>query len=297
MNIETGPRNALPPGTGLREYSIESVLGAGGFGIIYRARHQETGGVVAIKEYFPREFAARDRMSVVPAGRFSDSAFASGLERFVLEARQLEKFQTLPGVVCVRTFFRANGTAYLVLSGAAPIALVVVSVPVSWYFSNGLMPDPQPFTIMATPADATVRFSDLGETYAPGMRLAAGTYRVWVGAEGYEPWEGTIAHGAEPTRHTVVLALLPVGSSFADALSSGGQGPEMVAIQAGRFRMGCVSGRACFDDLPVHEVTIPRAFAVSKHEVTFADWDRCAAAGDAADAARTMKAGAAAGDR
>ena len=36
--------------------------------------------------------------------------------------------------------------------------------------------------------------------------------------------------------------------------------PEMVVIPAGTFRVGCVSGRDCFDDeQPVHTVTIARA--------------------------------------
>jgi len=53
-------------------------------------------------------------------------------------------------------------------------------------------------------------------------------------------------------------------------------GPEMVTIPAGSFRMGCVSGQDCFDrEFPVHDVTIPQAFAVSKYEVTFAEWDAC----------------------
>ncbi len=61
-------------------------------------------------------------------------------------------------------------------------------------------------------------------------------------------------------------------------------GMEMVVIPAGSFRMGCVSGVGCDDDeLPVHEVTISRPFAVSKHEVTFAQWDACAAAGGCLD--------------
>ena len=58
-------------------------------------------------------------------------------------------------------------------------------------------------------------------------------------------------------------------------MSSGGQGPEMVVIPAGRFRMGCVSGHECLDEeLPVHDVRIPQAFAVSKYEVTFEDYDQ-----------------------
>ena len=74
--------------------------------------------------------------------------------------------------------------------------------------------------------------------------------------------------------------LRPTGDAFADAMASGGEGPEMVVIQAGVFRMGCVSGRDCYDDeKPVREVRIARPFALSRHEMTFADWDACAAAG------------------
>ncbi len=65
------------------------------------------------------------------------------------------------------------------------------------------------------------------------------------------------------------------GETFRDSLRSGGSGPELVVIPAGSFRMGCVSGQNCRDDeKPVHEVTIPRSFAVSKYEVTFEEYDR-----------------------
>ena len=51
--------------------------------------------------------------------------------------------------------------------------------------------------------------------------------------------------------------------------------PEMVAVPAGSFQMGCVSGRRCRSwEKPVHEVHVP-AFALSKHELTFAQWDSC----------------------
>ncbi len=71
------------------------------------------------------------------------------------------------------------------------------------------------------------------------------------------------------------------GETIRDALSSGGTGPEMVVIPAGSFRMGCVSGVGCYgdDEKPVHQVTIPAAFAVGKYEVTFAEWDACVSAG------------------
>ena len=71
------------------------------------------------------------------------------------------------------------------------------------------------------------------------------------------------------------------GETFADELSGGGLAPEMVVIPPGSFHMGCISGQQCRErEFPVRAVTIPRAFAVSKFEVTFEDWDRCVARGD-----------------
>ena len=65
------------------------------------------------------------------------------------------------------------------------------------------------------------------------------------------------------------------GEAFSDTLRGGERGPEMVVIYAGSFEMGCVSGEECYDDeLPVHTVTISQAFAVSKYEITFDDYDR-----------------------
>ena len=49
--------------------------------------------------------------------------------------------------------------------------------------------------------------------------------------------------------------------------------PEMVVVPAGRFQMGCVSGRDCRDDeRPVHGVEVA-SFALSKHEITFDEYD------------------------
>lgn len=65
------------------------------------------------------------------------------------------------------------------------------------------------------------------------------------------------------------------GVVFSDALRGGGRGPEMVVIPAGSFQMGCVSGLECLsDEKPVHTVTIPQPFTVSKYEITFEDYDR-----------------------
>jgi len=53
---------------------------------------------------------------------------------------------------------------------------------------------------------------------------------------------------------------------------------EMVSIPGGTFRMGDLSGVGDDDELPVRTVTVP-AFKLSKHEVTFAQWDACVADG------------------
>jgi len=53
--------------------------------------------------------------------------------------------------------------------------------------------------------------------------------------------------------------------------------PAMVVVPAGSFMMGSPKGeKERFDDEgPQHKVTISRAFAAGKFEVTFADWDYC----------------------
>jgi formylglycine-generating enzyme required for sulfatase activity len=56
--------------------------------------------------------------------------------------------------------------------------------------------------------------------------------------------------------------------------------PTMIVVPAGRFMMGSLEnepGRSP-DEGPQHEVTIATPFAVSKTEVTFAQWDACIAA-------------------
>lgn len=65
------------------------------------------------------------------------------------------------------------------------------------------------------------------------------------------------------------------GDSLTDALSSGGRGPEMVVVPDGSFMMGCVSGRDCqARELPIREVEIERAFALSRLEVTREEFGR-----------------------
>ncbi|HYF44243.1 MAG TPA: protein kinase [Ramlibacter sp.] len=108
---------ALPAGLRINEYQIERTLGGGGFGITYLARDSNLDLPVAVKEYFPNDVATRGPDNSVQVRGGSDDAQASydwGLERFLDEARALAAFRH-PNIVRVLRYFRANGTAYIVM--------------------------------------------------------------------------------------------------------------------------------------------------------------------------------------
>jgi len=110
-------KNALPVGYQLAEYTIESVLGHGGFGITYLCQDTALGAQVAIKEYLPHQFALRDSKTGVVLPNPSREAVRDyhwGLKNFVKEARALAQFKH-PHIVRVLRFLEANGTAYMVM--------------------------------------------------------------------------------------------------------------------------------------------------------------------------------------
>ncbi|HQC73308.1 MAG TPA: serine/threonine-protein kinase, partial [Candidatus Competibacteraceae bacterium] len=119
----TDETNSLPPGFSLHRYLIEGILGAGGFGITYRAMHEALENEVAIKEYFPAEWAYRDHNGItvranaqgqIPARSGEPPCYDWGLQRFLDEAKILVQINH-PGVVRVRDYFTANGSAYIVM--------------------------------------------------------------------------------------------------------------------------------------------------------------------------------------
>jgi formylglycine-generating enzyme required for sulfatase activity len=107
---------SLPIGQVISGYRIEGILGQGGFGITYLATDTKLMRQVAVKEYYPREYAQRDStMTIRAAGDADDKeTFAWGLSRFLTEAQLLARFEH-PNIIAVRRFFEANGTAYLVM--------------------------------------------------------------------------------------------------------------------------------------------------------------------------------------
>ena len=107
--------DALPPGTRLAEFEIREVLGAGGFGIVYRAWDDALQRDVALKEYMPVSLAGRGaNQRVTLRTSAHDDSFALGLQSFVNEARLLARFDQ-PALVKVFRFWEGNGTAYMAM--------------------------------------------------------------------------------------------------------------------------------------------------------------------------------------
>ena len=107
---------SLPDNFQLHEFKLERFLGQGGFGITYLALDMNLMQQVAIKEYYPREFANRDSTFTIHAvGNSEDKdTFSWGLKRFLDEARVLAQLSH-PNIISIKRFFEANGTAYLVM--------------------------------------------------------------------------------------------------------------------------------------------------------------------------------------
>jgi len=63
------------------------------------------------------------------------------------------------------------------------------------------------------------------------------------------------------------------GKVFRDRLKDGGEGPEMIIIPAGTFRMGDIQNTGSANEKPVHQVSV-KSFAMGRYPITFAEYDR-----------------------
>jgi serine/threonine protein kinase len=115
MPLDPEASSALPAGYRLHEFTLERLIGEGGFGIVYLARDDQLQRPVAIKEYMPAQLAYRLPDHTVSArSRRHVETFALGLRSFVNEARLLASFDH-PSLVKVYRFWEDNGTAYMVM--------------------------------------------------------------------------------------------------------------------------------------------------------------------------------------
>lgn len=118
--VGTPPREAyhMVPGSLLAgRYTIGQVLGFGGFGVTYIGYDNTLDRKVAIKEYLPSEFSTRipGQTEITTYEGERSEQFASGLGKFLDEAKMLAKMQETNGVVQIFNSFKENSTAYIVM--------------------------------------------------------------------------------------------------------------------------------------------------------------------------------------
>jgi serine/threonine protein kinase len=105
----------LPPGTKLLygQFTIESFVNSGGFGIVYIARDSLDRQVV-IKECFPSTFCRRIGTSVGARSRAQQDEFRAAVKSFLQEAVTLSQLDH-PNIVKVHHVFEDNETAYMAM--------------------------------------------------------------------------------------------------------------------------------------------------------------------------------------
>jgi serine/threonine protein kinase len=97
------------------KYVIERMIGAGGFGITYKARQSGLDRTVAVKEFFMNGYCIRNTQAktVILQG-MTENTFEKYRQKFVDEARLLAKLKH-PNIVEVIDVFDENGTSYMVM--------------------------------------------------------------------------------------------------------------------------------------------------------------------------------------
>lgn len=109
----------MDPGTILNgQYIIGNTIGSGGFGVTYIGWDMKLKRKVAIKEYFPSEFATRmihQQDIMLDQSEKKQKQFTDGMKKFLKEGRNLARVGNIDGVVHMYDCFEANHTAYIAM--------------------------------------------------------------------------------------------------------------------------------------------------------------------------------------
>ena len=135
----------LYPGTVLaNRYILGTAVGAGGFGIVYRAWDSKLETIVAVKEFFVSRLMTRaEGLKTVIVSQKNQAEFNYRKERFLAEARNMARFGTHRSIPNVFEYFEENNTAYIVME-------LLQGMPLNEYLvKNGGAID-QDFALMIT---------------------------------------------------------------------------------------------------------------------------------------------------
>ena len=107
----------LPIGTLLQggKYKILRYISSGGFGCTYEAKYEEMDSIVAIKEFFVKDFCNRDNSGAISVATQNKVELVGRLKKkFIEEAQALFKMHH-HNIVRVTDKFEENNTAYYVM--------------------------------------------------------------------------------------------------------------------------------------------------------------------------------------
>jgi TPR repeat protein/serine/threonine protein kinase len=106
---------ALDLGSEVGGYRIEAILGAGGFGITYRAFNEITQKTVAIKEFYVRDISSRTGQTVAVDTDISEGTYEYALKKFQEEAQVVVSRFSHPYIIKGENFIKENNTSYVIM--------------------------------------------------------------------------------------------------------------------------------------------------------------------------------------
>ncbi len=243
----------LAPGTRLLfgQFTIQSFVNSGGFGIVYLAK-DSLDRLVVIKECFPTAYCRRIGLTVGARSRAQVDDCRSAVRHFVQEAMTLSELDH-PNIVRVHQVFEENDTAYIAMDyvegydllqtveGSAPPLrpkevishLLTMLDAVGHVHAKGLLHrDISPDNMIVDRAKGQPVLIDFGASRKEVTRKSRAVSGLRVVKDGYSPQE-LYVHGSKQAPFSDLYAL---GASFYHLIS--GETPktsqERLAEIAGR---------------------------------------------------------------
>lgn len=243
----------LAPGTRLLfgQFTIQSFVNSGGFGIVYLARDSLDRQVV-IKECFPTAYCRRNGVMVGARSRAQVDDFRAAVRHFVQEAMTLSELDH-PNIVRVHQVFEENDTAYIAMDyveghdllqtveGSAPplrpkevmAHLLTMLDAIGHVHGKGLLHrDISPDNMLLDRAKGQPVLIDFGASRKEVTRKSRAVSGLRVVKDGYSPQEFYV-HGSKQAPCSDLYAL---GASFYHLIS--GETPR-----TSQERLSAIAGR------------------------------------------------------